>query len=174
MFASQPLPKGNRMAIISYTGAVGVLATDEGATYGLTTPSLSPYTASKLNAIFPGLGMTIVDIGPLMVVARDSSTFYQEILATVLEDDHVDCLFNVLWAGPMEGSSEIYLKAYEALGRNPPKPIATWVYGPRLPLISGLSQRLEDLGFPVFSDLEMAVKALGMAWQYSRRKKERK
>jgi acyl-CoA synthetase (NDP forming) len=173
LFASQPLPRGNRMAIISYTGAVGVLATDEGTAYGLTIPSLSPLTASKLHAIFPGLGMTIVDIGPLMVVARDSNSFYQEILSTVLEDDHVDCLFNVLWAGPMEGSSEIYLKAYEALRRNSPKPIATWIYGPRSPLISTLSQRLEDLGFPVFSDLEMAVKALGMSWQYARRKKER-
>jgi acyl-CoA synthetase (NDP forming) len=173
LFASQPLPKGNRMAIISYTGAVGVLATDEGATYGLTVPSLSPHTASKLHAIFPGLGMTIVDIGPLMVVARDSDSFYQEILATVLEDDHVDCLFNVLWAGPMEGSSEIYFKTYEVLKRNHSKPIATWIYGPRSPLISTLGQRLEDLGFPVFSDLEMAVKALGMAWQYARRKKER-
>jgi acyl-CoA synthetase (NDP forming) len=173
MFASQPLPKGNRMAIISYTGAVGVLATDEGATYGLTTPSLSPLTASKLHAIFPGLGTTIVDIGPLMVVARDSDSFYQEILSTVLEDDHVDCLFNVLWAGPMEGSSEIYFKTYEALKRNHSKPIATWIYGPRSPLISTLGQRLEDLGFPVFSDLEMAVKVLGMAWQYARRKKER-
>jgi acetyltransferase len=173
MFASQPLPKGNRMAIISYTGAVGVLATDEGATYGLAIPSLSPPTTSKLHAIFPGLGKTIVDIGPLMVVARDSDTFYQEILSTVLEDDHVDCLFNVLWAGPMKGSSEIYLKTYEALRRNSPKPIATWIYGPRSPLISTLAQRLEDLGFPVFSDLEMAVKALGMAWQYARRRKER-
>jgi hypothetical protein len=71
-----------------------------------------------------------------MVVARDSDSFYQEILATVLEDDHVDCLFNVLWAGPMEGSSEIYLKTYEALKRNHSKPIATWIYGPRSPLIS--------------------------------------
>jgi acyl-CoA synthetase (NDP forming) len=30
---------------------------------------------------------------------------------------------------------------------------------------------MEDLGFPVFSDLEMAIKALGMAYQYSNRKK---
>ena len=96
---------------------------------------------------------------------------YKEILATVLEDDHVDCLFNVLWAGPMEGSSEIYLKAYETLGRSHRKPIVTWIYGPRSSLISNLGQRLEDLGFPVFSDLEMAVKALGMAWQYGRRKR---
>jgi acyl-CoA synthetase (NDP forming) len=30
---------------------------------------------------------------------------------------------------------------------------------------------MEDLGFPVFSDLEMAIKALGIAYQYSNQKK---
>jgi hypothetical protein len=30
---------------------------------------------------------------------------------------------------------------------------------------------MEDLGFPVFSDLEMAIQALGIAYQYSNRKK---
>jgi hypothetical protein len=30
---------------------------------------------------------------------------------------------------------------------------------------------MEDLGFPVFPDLEMAIKALGIAYQYTIRKK---
>jgi hypothetical protein len=30
---------------------------------------------------------------------------------------------------------------------------------------------MEDLGFPVFSDLETAIKALSIAYQYSNRKK---
>jgi hypothetical protein len=29
---------------------------------------------------------------------------------------------------------------------------------------------MEDLGFPVFSDLEMAIKALGVASQYAKTK----
>jgi acyl-CoA synthetase (NDP forming) len=167
IFASQPLPRGNRMGIVSYTGAVGVLATDEGIKYGLSVPPLSPKTASKLNSIFAGLGKTIVDIGPLMVVARDYTSIYQEILNAVLEDENIDCLFNVLWTGPVEGLIEIYLGIYKELQKNSPKPIATWIYGPRSAVISSLSGGLEDLGFPVFSDLEMAVKALGMAYQYS-------
>jgi acyl-CoA synthetase (NDP forming) len=37
-----------------------------------------------------------------------------------------------------------------------------------------MSGGMEDLGFPVFSDVETAVKALGVAYQYSIRKKGEK
>ena len=35
VFASQPLPSGNRVGVVSFTGGVGVLAVDEGAEYDL-------------------------------------------------------------------------------------------------------------------------------------------
>jgi len=34
-----------------------------------------------------------------------------------------------------------------------------------------MSSRMEDLGFPVFPDLETSMKALGIAYQYAIRKK---
>jgi acyl-CoA synthetase (NDP forming) len=40
-FDSQPLPRGNRFGMVSYTGAVGVAAVDEGAKYGLVRATLS-------------------------------------------------------------------------------------------------------------------------------------
>ena len=42
IFSGQPLARGNRLAIVTYTGAVGVIALDEGAKYGLTLARLSP------------------------------------------------------------------------------------------------------------------------------------
>jgi acetyltransferase len=170
IFSLQPLPKGNRLGIVTFTGGVGVLAIDEGAKYGLSVAKLSPEIAKKLNTIFPGLGKTVVDIGPPMAV-NNYMTIYSEILKTVLLDDQINCLFNVIWTSPFKEFVEEYLKFYKELQGNHQKTIATWIYGPSIPLINEMSSRMEDLGFPVFSDLEMAIKALGIAYQYSKWKK---
>ncbi len=170
IFSLQPLPKGNRLGIVTFTGGVGGLAIDEGAKYGLSVAGLSPVIAKKLDAIFPGLGKTVVDIGPPMAV-NNYMTIYSEIIKTVLSDDHIDCLFNVIWTSPFKEFVEEYLKFYGELRGSHQKTIATWIYGPSIPLINDMSSRMEDLGFPVFSELETAIKALGMAYQYSNRKK---
>ena len=170
IFSLQPLPKGNRLGLVTFTGAVGVLAIDEGAKYGLSITQLSPQIVEKLNAIFPGLGKPVVDIGPPMAVSS-YMTIYADILRTVLADDHIDCLFNIIWTSPFEEFVEEYLRFYREWQGNHRKTIATWIYGPSIPLVHELSSRMEDLGFPVFSDLETAIKALGIAYQYSKQKK---
>ena len=169
----QPLPKGNRLGIVTVTGAVGVLAIDEGSKYGLSPARLSPETIEKLNAIYPGLGKSVVDIGPPMAVGSYVA-IYPDILKTVVADDNIDCLLNVIWTSPFKEFVEESLKFYESLQGNYQKTIATWIYGPSVPLINEMSGRMEDLGFPVFSDVETAVKALGIAYQYSIRKKGEK
>jgi acyl-CoA synthetase (NDP forming) len=173
IFALQPLPKGNRLGIVTFTGAVGVLAIDEGAKYGLSVAQLSPQIAQRLNTIFPGLGKSVVDIGPPMAV-NNYIKIYADILKTVLEDDEIDCLLNVIWTSSFEDFVEEYLRFYETLQGKYQKTIATWIYGPSIPLVHEMSGRMEDLGFPVFSDLEIAIKALGTAFQYSNRKKGEK
>lgn len=173
IFSLQPLPRGNQLGITTFTGGVGVLAIDEAAEYGLSVARLSPETTKKLNAIFPGLGKTVVDIGPPMAV-DNYMTIYADILKTVLSDDRIDCLFNVIWTSPFKEFVEEYLKFYKALQGSHQKTIATWIYGPSIPLINEMSSRMEDLGFPVFSDLEVGIKALGLAYQYSNRKKGEK
>lgn len=169
----QPLPKGNRLGIVTVTGAVGVLAIDEGAKYGLSAARLSPETIEKLNAIFPGLGKSVVDIGPPMA-GGSYIGIYPDILKTVVADDNIDCLFNVIWTSPFKEFVEESLKFYETLQGNYQKTIATWIYGPSVPLINEMSGKMEDMGFPVFSDVETAIKALGIAYQYSIRKKGEK
>lgn len=170
IFSLQPLPEGNRLGIVTFTGGVGVLAIDEGAKYGLTVAKLSPEIGDRLDGIFPGLGKTVVDIGPPMAV-NNYMTIYAEILKTVMEDQNIDCLFNVIWTSPFKEFVEEYLKFYREIKGDHQKTIATWIYGPSIPLINEMSGQMEELGFPVFSDLEIAIKALGIAYQYSKWKK---
>jgi acyl-CoA synthetase (NDP forming) len=112
-----------------------------------------------------------VDIGPVMAVMSDYRSIYPEILNAVLSDEHIDCLLNVIWADPTGILTEDYVKIFRESAGGYRKPIATWIYGPRLPIKNEVTRRLEDLGFPVFQDLEMAIKALGIAYQYTIRKK---
>jgi len=171
VFVSQPLPKGNRLGMVSYTGAVGVLASDQGAEYGLVMARLSPETAETFERMFPGLGRMPVDIGPKIPSVKDFSNVYTGILETVLRDENVDALFNVMWADARGKNEKAYIEAYEALKGLFPKPVVTWIYGPDPSSTRRLKERVEDLGFPVFDEPERCVKALGMAYQYTQTRK---
>jgi acyl-CoA synthetase (NDP forming) len=166
VFAHQPLPKGNRMAIITITGGVGVLSIDEGAKYGLEITRLSKRTRDHLNGIFPNLGEIPVDVGPPAAAIRDFPSLYPEIFSAVMADENVDCLFNILWADPVGKLVEAYEGAFKRIRGKYLKPMVTWLYGPNRASVENLRQHMEELGFPVFRDPETSIRALGMALKF--------
>ncbi|MBW2311324.1 MAG: CoA-binding protein [Deltaproteobacteria bacterium] len=166
VFAYQPLPQGNRMAIITITGGVGVLSIDEGANYGLALSTLSPRTREFLNDIFPNLGEIPVDIGPPAAAIKDFPSRYPEIFNAVMADEHVDCLFNILWVDHIGRLVDLYETVYKQIKDTYQKPMVTWLYGPNMAYVDELRQRMEELGFPVFPDPETSIRALGMALRF--------
>jgi acyl-CoA synthetase (NDP forming) len=170
IFASQPLPRGNRMGIVTITGGVAVMAIDRGAQFGLRPTHLSGRTAALLDEIFPGAGQMPVDIGPMMAAVKDAFSHYPRILEAVLADANVDALLQVLWANPAGGITEKILRAHEVIRGRYDKPVATWVYGPNSVDTRRFGLQLEDLGFPVFKEPETAVKSLGLALRYAKRR----
>ena len=167
VFACQPPPRGNRLGIVSFTGGVGVLATDEAAKYGLSVTTLAPKTAEVLNVLFPGMGKIPVDIGPLVAYVGDFMSVYPQILNAVMADDNIDCLFNVIWADPTGATLKGYVQTYTEMKRNYQKPVVTWIYSPSLVETAKLTQHLENLGFPVYTELETAIKALSAVCRYT-------
>jgi len=168
MFASQPLPAGGRLGIITFTGGVGVVVIDKGARYGMGLTTLSAETRHSLDAIYQGLGNMPVDIGPMMAAVKNPFDLYPGLVETVAADPNVDMIFNVLWANPTGIIVSSYLKAYERIKDRVRKPIATWIYGPNSEVAADLTQRIEEMGFPVFNSPEKCVQALGSAWAYKR------
>ena len=166
-FASQPLPRGNRFGMVSYTGAVGVAALDEGVKHGLVRARLSDSTSRMLEDMFPGLGHVPVDIGPMIPSVKDFSLVYTKILTAVMNDENVDSLFNVIWADAKGNNTKAYVEGYEALKEDARKPVVTWVYGPNINMTSEVTKRLESLGFPVFAEPERCIKALGLAYRFA-------
>lgn len=167
IFADQPPPQGNRLGILTFTGAVGVVALDEGARYGLHLARLSPETRSFLDGIFPGTGKVPVDLGPVMAAVKDFFPRYPEVLGAVMADENIHALFNVLWTGVGSENTGYFLEAYRAIRGKGEKPVATWVYGPEKRRNRALARDLEDLGFPVFAEPETCIKALGFSSRYA-------
>jgi len=173
IFAMQPLPSGNRVGMVTYTGALGVLTSDQGDAYGLAMAPLSRHTADAFDRMFPELGHMPVDIGPMIPAVKDFSTVYTGILEAVLRDQNVDALFNVMWADARGKNQKAYIEAYEALKGIVPKPVVTWIYGPNPSAGRVLKEQVEALGYPVFDEPERCVKSLGMACQYAQLRKNR-
>lgn len=168
VFASQALPKGGRLGIVTITGAVGVVIIDGGAKYGLGLTALSGATRKALDGIYQGLGTMPVDIGPMMAAVRNPFEIYAKVVEAVAADRNVDMLFNVVWANPAEGIFNRYLEVYERIRERIEKPVATWIYGPSSEASAEMAKRIEEMGFPVFNSPEKCVRALGLAYQYSR------
>ena len=101
-------------------------------------------------------------------VVKDFLSLYPKILESVMADENVDALFNVLWADSTGMNIESYIKAYEGVKGHYQKPLVSWVYGPDKGLVRDIAERVENLGFPVFSNPETAIKAMGLALRYAR------
>ena len=81
-------------------------------------------------------------------------------------DKNVDVVFNAMWAGDAGEFIETYIRAYQKIKRLLKKPLVTWISGPSAALKADLTGTLEEMGFPVFAELETSIKALGLAYRY--------
>ncbi len=85
--ALAPLPKGNRIAIITNAGGPAIMTTDAAIKAGLELAELTTDTKAKLNE---GLPATASVKNPVDVLGDASPERYAFTLETVLEDPNVD------------------------------------------------------------------------------------
>ena len=167
IFATQELPKGNRLGIMTVTGGVAVMAIDESAKQGLSLAKLGAKTARALEELFVGLGKNPVDVGPMMAAVPNAFDLYPRIFELLLSDENVDLVFTVLWATPAGNIISRYVETYEGLKARFRKPLVTWIYGPDAGAIAELTKRLEGIGYPVFDTPEKCIRALGLLRRYA-------
>jgi acyl-CoA synthetase (NDP forming) len=166
VFAYNSLPSGNRVAIISHSGGAGVVAADLAVESGLTISRYTDATLKKLDRLSPRLARNPIDLGPPLSMVDDPMSMQEEVIATVLDDDNVDCATIILYVGTMAPASYI-VQMFERLVKRISKPMAVWFYGTKLSLIEDISRQLERLGVPTYIDQETSIKALGALVRYS-------
>ncbi len=119
----QPLPKGNRVGILTSGGGFGCVTVDACEKLGLEIAPLSPNTVEKLNAVLPARWP---HANPVDMVAAGFVTY--PCLWPLMEDDNIDALLAIdsvgqtaMWARRMTSlippslreQAEQFLKALE-------------------------------------------------------------
>jgi len=87
MYAYEPKPEGNRLAIVTNAGGPGVMATDAAVGVGLSVPRLAEPTMAKLAQSLPA---TANLKNPVDVIGDARADRYMEALADVLDDPNID------------------------------------------------------------------------------------
>ncbi len=92
-FASQPLPKGENVAIITNSGGPGILATDSCIRHGLNIAPFSPTTVKTLKKMLPP---TASLNNPIDLIAHAQHEEYEAALRTILKDKNVHSVIIIL------------------------------------------------------------------------------
>ncbi len=92
-FSKNPLPQGNRLAIITNAGGLGVLATDAAVKSGLVMAALSQETEAALRAALPGAASSH---NPVDVLGDALAERYQAALEAVTADEQADMILVIV------------------------------------------------------------------------------
>ncbi len=120
VFATSPIPKGDRVAIITNSGGPGIMATDAVCEYGMQMAKISDATKEKLRSFLPAAASVK---NPIDMIASAPIEHYKQTLETVIADENVD-MIAVIYL-PFLGLKDIDVaKALmEIKAKNPEKPI---------------------------------------------------
>ena len=90
--SSQPVPKGNRVVVVTNAGGPGILATDALINHGLQMPSLSPATVKELRK-FSSTEASFSN--PMDMVAGAGAEQFKRTLCALKHDDQYDTIIPI-------------------------------------------------------------------------------
>ena len=107
LLANQPLPKGNRVGIITNAGGPAILCADACEARGLDVPVLSESSETRLRAFLPA-GASVGN--PVDMIASAPADHYRKAIDIVGNDDNVDSLI-VIFTPPLVTRADDVAKA---------------------------------------------------------------
>jgi acetate---CoA ligase (ADP-forming) len=157
LLATQPLPSGRRVAVLTNAGGLGILCADACESAGLTLPPLADSTVAELRGLLPAEAS--VD-NPVDMLGSALASTYERVLPHLIRDPGIDALI-VLFvppvvAGAEEVSSAIARGAVRAGVSD--KPMLASVIS-----AGGIPQELLAAPVAAFPFPESAARALGRA-----------
>lgn len=183
-FECLPLPRGNRLAIITLSGGEGVMATDACELNGLKLASLSRDTYQKIKKIFPPweIPLNPLDVGVCMEFHLTNLFSFFQILAALPQDENVDAIimqmpplnlfdrFSTNPIGPpsLEESLKEQFIQWLITIKGFGKPFALWCTAMDAPEMEFV-ERLEANSIPVFHSSERAIKAFSAMYRYAQK-----
>ncbi|MFZ0033917.1 MAG: acetate--CoA ligase [Sedimentisphaerales bacterium] len=159
-FAKQPIPKGDRIAIITNAGGPGIMATDAVVRHGLKIATLSEETKRKLRKELPP---TANIENPVDVIGDATHKRYEAAIRNVLMDENVDGAIIILTPQAMTDireTAEIVPRVVKGIN----KPVLCSFMG--IVDVSDGIKYLEEHGIPNYSFPEAAVRTMSSMAYY--------
>ncbi len=160
-FSRQPLPKGNRFAIVTNAGGPGIMATDASIRHGLELAKLRPETLESLKAKLPP---TANFSNPVDVVGDATCDRYTAALEAVLGDPNVDGLVVLLTPQSMT-DIEAIARTIGEIAPASKKPVLASFLG-HVDVSAGV-RILEQHGVPNYEFPENAARSLAAMYRYT-------
>lgn len=149
-----PLPKGNRIGILTNAGGPGVIAADSLEHHGLVLAQLADTTLEALSAILPSAANIY---NPVDMLASASPEHYAACLNLLLQDKGVDGVMVILPPPPMFKAEEVAKAINEVIGKSN-KPVVVTLMGSTL--VEDASNRFREIRVPTYPFPERAASAL--------------
>ncbi len=162
-FGTLPVPRGNRVAIVTNAGGPGIIIADACESEGLEVARFSPATLAELESLFPEEASVQ---NPVDMIATATAESYRTALAVVLKDPGVDAAI-AAFVPPLGVRQEDVAHAIvDAAQRHPDTPVLAVLMG-REGLPQG-RQELRSAGVPAYIFPESAARALMALYAYGR------
>ncbi len=146
-FSTQPVPAGNRVAVVTNAGGPGILATDAIERNGLQMASLTEKTRQTLRSFLPEEASVH---NPVDMIASANEETYRQALKAVLKDENTDAVMVIIVRPPVNTTPRMIAENLrEVLARNKKKPV----------FVVLMAQWDESCGLDVFQELRLPVYA---------------
>jgi len=153
-FAKQPIPKGNRIAIVTNAGGPGIMATDAAIRHKLKIATLSEETKQKLRQELPP---TASIQNPVDVIGDATHERYEAAIRHVLMDENVDGAIVILSPQAMTDILET-AEIVPRVTKDIDKPVLCSFMG--IVDVSQGIQYLQKHGIPNYAFPEAAVRSM--------------
>jgi|Deesub1362B_J571_1020462.scaffolds.fasta_scaffold00173_5 acetyl coenzyme A synthetase (ADP forming)-like protein len=165
-FQRQPLPKGDRVAIVSNGGGFGVVCADAIELNGLKVARFTEETYEYLRNRFPPhYGIT----NPIDLTGDGDKDDFKDAMEAVLKDENVDAvILGIIWQGVVLEDEVVEVLA--KVVKKYDKPVLG--SSPGGEFSSMMSEKFNRLGIPHYPIPERAIKALSAMVSYVRRREE--
>jgi acetyl coenzyme A synthetase (ADP forming)-like protein len=161
LLVNQPLPRGNRVGIITNAGGPAILCADACEARGLEVPVLSEASRTKLRAFLPaGASAT----NPVDMIASAPAEHYRQAIEIVASDPGIDALI-VIFTPPLVTRASDVAREIVGAAKNidKAKPVLS-VFLSAQAAPEGLHS--SDIRIPAYSFPETAAIALARAARY--------
>jgi acetate---CoA ligase (ADP-forming) len=162
LLATQPIPAGKRIGILTNAGGPAILAVDAAEAAGLQVPSLSDATQALLRAILPPAASVN---NPVDMIASATPEHYRACLKALCDEPELDALLVIFIPPLVTPSAEVAQVISEVVSQHEQhqKTVVAVFLDPAANLTA---IKTSKRNIPVYSFPESAVAALGAAARY--------